>query len=385
MSYRLLVLFTFLLTFANSAAGRILQVGQGKEFSVPSKAATVARSGDIVEISAGTYTGDVAVWDTNNLVLRGVGGRPHLKAGGVNAQGKAIWVIRGENVTVENIELSGAKVPDANGAGIRHEGTGLTIRNCYIHDNEVGILTGTNPNNDILIEYSEFANSYGDYNHNIYIGKIRKFTLQFSYIHHATNGHNVKTRAQNNFILYNRIMDELEGRSSFAIDLPNGGRSYIIGNVIQKGVNAENSSVISYAAEGATNPLQEFYLVNNTIVSDFRKGTFLKFFAQPDVAKIVNNIFAGIGVRFDDAGDTHHNIVSGDVLFRDRRTFDYRVTNYSPAIDAGTAPGIAEGHDLTPVFQYVHPSSQTMRTIVGQMDIGAYEFGMPARTDSKTK
>src|SRR5207247_204157 len=121
---------------------RIVSVGPGKPFATPSQAAAVVNDGDIVEISAATYTADVAVWRANNLILRGVGGRPHLKAGGANAQGKAIWVIQGDNAAVENIEFSGEKVPDGNGAAIRHEGRRLTLRTCFIHDNDRGIHAG---------------------------------------------------------------------------------------------------------------------------------------------------------------------------------------------------------------------------------------------------
>src|SRR5262249_34340463 len=152
-------------------------------------------------------------------------------------------------------ELSGAKVPDGNGAAIRQEGLSLTMRRCFVHDNEAGILAG-NPDTDVTIETSEFSSSRAPSDHlghNIYMGNIRSFTLQFSYAHHATIGHNVKTRARTNFILYNRIMDEDTGLSSYAIDIPNGGRSYIIGNIIQKGPRAENPNVIAYAAERATN------------------------------------------------------------------------------------------------------------------------------------
>src|SRR5262249_373561 len=188
---------------AASGAPRILQVGPGKPFAAPSQAAEAAMDGDIIEISPGVYARDAAVWRANNLILRGVGGRPHLKADGANAEGKAIWVIQGNNVLIENIEFSGAAVPDENDAALRAESKKLVIRDCYINDNEMGILAG-NPNAEILIENSEFSGSHGDYNHNIYMGNIRTFTLQFSYIHHASHGHNVKTRARTNFILYNR-------------------------------------------------------------------------------------------------------------------------------------------------------------------------------------
>lgn len=79
---------------------------------------------------------------TSNLTIAGVGaGRAVINAAGHNSQGKAIWVISGNNTMVEDIEFAGATVPDMNGAGIRAEGNNLTIRNCYFHDNQDGILT----------------------------------------------------------------------------------------------------------------------------------------------------------------------------------------------------------------------------------------------------
>ena len=351
---------------------RVLSVGPGKTFAKPSEAAAAARDGDIVEISAGQYSGDAAVWRANNLVIRGVGGRPHLSANGANAQGKAIWVIQGDSTIVENVELSGAKVPDGNGAAIRQEGRSLTLRNCYIHDNEMGILAG-NPNGDVLIESSELSGSSGPYNHNIYMGNIRSFTLRFSYIHHAREGHNVKTRARTSFILYNRIMDENTGTSSYAIDIPNGGRSYVVGNLIQKGPRAQNQNVIAYAAEGATNEWQEFYLVNNTIVSSFGRGRFLSISGSPKTL-VVNNIFTGPGVTAPTFSKTDPNLTSMDPLFQDVAKFDYRLKLGSPAIDKGINPGSVNDFDLAPEFQYAHPADHQKRIAIGAIDLGAYEY-----------
>jgi hypothetical protein len=351
---------------------RVLSVGPGKPFATPSQAAAVVKDGDIVEISGGDYSADVAVWRASNTTIRGVGSRPHLKADGANAQGKAIWVIQGDNTLIENIEFSGAKVPDGNGAAIRQEGRRLTLRGCYIHDNEMGILAG-NKDSDVLIEASELSGSRGPYNHNIYMGNIHSFTLQFSYVHHAIEGHNVKTRAQKNFILYNRIMDEQTGRSSYAIDIPNGGRSYVVGNLIQKGPRAENSSVIAYAAEGATNDVQELYLVNNTMVSNFGRGLFLNVFGKPSTV-VLNNIFSGAGVVPPSFSAVTPNLISANPLFQDPLRFDYRLKRGSPAIDAGMTPGAAAGFALTPQFEYVHPMGHQTRSLKSRMDIGAFEY-----------
>jgi hypothetical protein len=89
---------------------RILHVGPGRSLTSPSAAAAVARSGDIVEIDAGTYSGDVATWTQDDLTLRAVGGRVHLKAAGQSAQGKAIWVIAGDH-TLVSARGSGRREP----------------------------------------------------------------------------------------------------------------------------------------------------------------------------------------------------------------------------------------------------------------------------------
>ena len=93
------------------APGRLRVGAPGRELKRPSEAARVARDGDVVEIDAGVYAGDAAVWPQHRLTIRGVGGRAHLRANGAHAEGKAIWVIKGHDTTVERVEFSGAGCP----------------------------------------------------------------------------------------------------------------------------------------------------------------------------------------------------------------------------------------------------------------------------------
>jgi hypothetical protein len=369
-----IALAMFILAAGAPALAATLQVGPGKTYAVPSEAAAEASDGDVIEIDAGLYSGDVASWYAGGITIRGVGGMAHLDAAGENAEGKAIWVIKGDDVTVEYIEFSGATVPDQNGAGIRAEGSGLTIRHCSFHDNEEGILGGAG---EVLIEYSEFGNNgYGDgYSHNMYLsGNVTSFTLRFCYSHHARVGHIVKSRAQVNFILYNRLMDEGDGTSSYTLDLPNGGTSFVIGNLIQQGPATENSGIFAYAAEGATNPSSDLYVACNTFVNDRGSGTFISN-RGPTAAVVVDNIFVGGGAVLSGPGDLTANLETDDAGLVDRAGYDYHLAAGSPAIDAGTDPGTGGGRSLAPEFQYVHPAGAEPRAPVGAIDIGAYEFG----------
>ena len=50
-------------------------------------------------------------------------------------------MVRGGAITIENIEFTGARVPDKNGAGIRFEQGQLEVRDCIFENNQNGILT----------------------------------------------------------------------------------------------------------------------------------------------------------------------------------------------------------------------------------------------------
>ena len=361
---------------ADVAAGHSLQVGPNRQYKAPSFAAAAARDGDKIEIDPGEYKGDVAVWSASRLTIRCATGMAHLAAGGRSAQQKAIWVITGNDTVVENIEFSGCRVPDRNGAGIRQEGRGLTVRHCAFHDNEEGILTGAGAESDIVVEHTEFArNGAADgYSHNIYVGNVRSFTMRFCWSHHAKVGHLVKSRAAENRILYNELTDGKDGNSSYVIDLPNGGRSFIIGNIIQHGPAAENAVAVSYAEEGAKNPVQQLYVVNNTYVNERKaNGRFLRVAGKEAKSLVLNNLIVGTKTIVEGPSEQHHNIVTDSPLFVDAATYDYRLKGASPAIGAGTAPGRAGDFSLMPEFEYRHPMDKQARPASTKPDAGAFQ------------
>ncbi|MBL7940576.1 MAG: hypothetical protein JNL43_14540, partial [Flavobacteriales bacterium] len=72
-------------------------IGPGQTYTLPSQVSTLVGNGDTVNIEAGVYPSDVARWQADDLVLRGVGGFAHLESNGLSWGDKAIWVIQGDN------------------------------------------------------------------------------------------------------------------------------------------------------------------------------------------------------------------------------------------------------------------------------------------------
>jgi hypothetical protein len=356
----------------------VRSVGPSGAYPKPCAAFAAAADGDVVEIdAAGKYDGDVCAIARSNLTIRGKGGRAKIDAAGKSYGGKAIWVVQGNDTVIEDVELSGCAVPDKNGAGIRQEGRNLTLRRVFFHDNEDGVLTGANAESTIVIEDSEFArNGAGDgYSHNMYIGEVKSFTLRGSYSHHAKVGHLVKSRALENRILYNRLTDE-DGTASYELDLPQGGKSFVVGNVLQQSAATQNGSFVSFARESKRNPGTALFLVHNTFFNARSAGTFVA--VAPDAASSVtirNNVFAGPGAVCDQAAALLEANFVGDARFANAAVHDYRLAAGSPAIDKAAVPGMGASESLAPSCQYAHPAHAVVRVVVGSLDQGAFELG----------
>ncbi len=361
---------------ADTPGRRVLEVGPRRGLRKPSEAAAVAEDGDVIAIDAGDYPGDVALWPQSGLTLRGVGGRVRLDSLGHVAEKQGIWVFRGNDITVENVEFSGARGPGRNGSGIRFLGRNLTVRNSVFHDNEAGLLTWKDPESDILVERSTFyRNGYGDgQSHNIYIGEIRSFTLRHSYSHDAHVGHEVKSRAHTNYILYNRLTDEDDGDSSYLVDLPEGGDAYVVGNVLLKGARAANPHAISYAAEKPDVDYGQLWVVNNTLWNRYPYAVFVRN-ASRRPATLANNVAAGAPLMLlKGPGTGITNYAAQRPGLRDPAKLDDSPTEDSPLIDAGTDMAARGDRQLVAAFEYAHPAGKRPRPRVGPIDIGAVEF-----------
>lgn len=342
------------------ADGRlVIRVGANRLIKTVAEAARQAKDGDTIEVDAGDYVADVAVWTQNNVQLRAVGGRVRLIASGMAAEGKGIWVVRGGRMTVQGFDFLGARVPDRNGAGIRLEEGRLTVQDCTFTDNENGLLTGNNAQTELQIINSEFGyNGHGDgQSHNLYVGEIARLSVTGSYFHHAKVGHLLKSRAAVNHIFYNRLTDETGGTASYELEFANGGVAYVVGNIIQQNSQTENPNLISYAAEGYKWPKNELYLVNNTLVDNRPQGgVFLRVKPGNATVKAVNNLLVGKGT-LDSAGpgDYRNNFTVDWDEFELAAREDYRLKHKSRVLGKAIDAGLADGQPLMPDSEYAHP------------------------------
>jgi len=363
-------------------APRTIQVGKDYPVKTIKAAARLAQDGDTIEIAAGDYIGDTAVWTQTKLEIRGVNGRPRLIAAGQAVEGKGIWVIRGGDIVVENIEFTGARVPDRNGAGIRLERGKLIVRRCVFTDNEDGMLVGNDPSTILEIEDSEFGNNgAGDgQSHNLYVGTIQRFVVQGSYFHHARVGHLLKTRARENFIYYNRLTDEPGGRASYELEFPVGGLAFVVGNLIEQGESTENPTIISFGAEGYKWSRNDLYLSHNTIVNDRAQGGVF-ILARPGAAyvKALNNILVGKGdLDIKARAEMGRNWRVDWSEFVLPKRFDFRLKADSRVVAAAKDPGEAMEASLRPTKEYTYPVGTVLLSPAKSLNPGAFQNVAPS-------
>lgn len=258
-----------------AAQAAIWTVAAGTELNSVAQAIARAADGDEIRVLPGTYRGDVAVIRQRRLTIRGMGQRPVLLADGHHAEGKAIWVVRDGEITIDNIEFRGARVPDFNGAGIRFERGRLLVSRCAFFDNEIGILTANTGDAELLIERSEFGHAPthgGDWHHLLYVGRIAQLSVRDSHFHDGHEAHLIKSRAQRSTIIGNTIVDGPLGRAAYEIDLPNGGMAWVADNTIGQSAESTNAVMLSFGAEGSAWPRSALTLLNNHMINERRWG-----------------------------------------------------------------------------------------------------------------
>lgn len=343
-----------------ASAAKVIRVGPAREIRTLQMAAQIARDGDTVEVDSGDYRGDTAVWTQNDLVIRGISTRPRVVFDGVQtAEGKGLFVVRGGNVTIENLGFFGARVADRNGAGVRIERGRVSVIKCTFEDNENGILTSNDQGIELRVVGSTFLNNgAGDgQSHNLYAGTIALLDVSGSYFARARTGHLLKSRAMATSVRYSRLTGE-SGSSSYEMDIPDGGDFIAIGNLVQQGEQTENPVIISYGAESYRWQVNRARITFNTLVSDrTQAGVFIAVRSGRAEASIINNILVGRGeLDVKAPAAIKNNVQARADNFADASKFDYRLRPGSPLFGSA-GPARAFGKDERPTSQYLHVAS----------------------------
>ncbi len=299
-------LFAIAVAASGTASAKVLEAGPNKPFKQPSEAIAAAGPGDTVRIAPGQYF-DCAIVPQSNLTIEGTGDNTILTD--KTCGGKALLVIDGNNVTIRNLTLQRARVPDRNGAGIRAEGGDLTIENTRFINNENGILSADNPQATIRIIGSRFIGNgrcAGACSHGIYIGHIKLLHVEHTVIFDTHEGHNIKSRAARTEVIDCDIQDGPTGTSSYLIEAPNGGSLIVERNKMEKGKLSQNQgNTIMIGAEGVTQPTEQIIVRGNNFTNDQDRPTNFVTNLTATRADLTGNVFTGKVVPLDGDGIVH--------------------------------------------------------------------------------
>jgi hypothetical protein len=278
------------------AAAATLEVGAGKTYAAPSDAAAAARDGDRVMIAAGSYF-DCAVWRANHVTIEGAGPGATVITD-KSCEGKGLFITRGNDITIRNLTLTRARVPDFNGAGIRAEGGDLAVEHVAFVNNQNGILANDRAGAKITVRDSLFQKNGtcqgGSCAHALYVGHIALLRVERSRFTGTREGHDVKSRAQRTEIVGCDMSDGADGTASYAVEAPNGGALVVRDSYIQKGPQSQNhTAAISIGAEGITQPTPEIIVEHNSFLVEGDYGSVLLNNITATDAELRGNVLTG--------------------------------------------------------------------------------------------
>jgi hypothetical protein len=246
------------------ARAATLEVGPGRAFATPSAAAKAAQDGDTIAIEPGDYY-DCAIWSRNNLTIAGTG--PGVLITDTTCQGKALFITRGDNITIRNLSFARARVPDRNGAGIRAEGHNLTVESSSFINNETGLLDGGLPGSTVrIIDCTFTANGVRDTtapSPALSVGAIAALHVERSRFEGSRGGAHILSGASRTELIGNRIEDGESGVRDALVVLANVGTLVMEDNTLRRGPSAArfNAAVRADGGDG------ELALRRNTLVN----------------------------------------------------------------------------------------------------------------------
>jgi hypothetical protein len=222
--------------------------------------------GDIVLGAGGLYADDASAQIVRPVRIIGDASKTVLSSVGMLDKG---ILIADADMTIANLDISGAAGASGNDAAIRHNSGNLNILSCRIHDCQDGVLSANGvrdwPMTVVLDDCDVYACGTGDgQTHGLYVGRVTQFTLSNSRFWAQKIGHHVKSRAVKSDISNCELGTDLTGTESYNIDLPYGGAATITACRLRQGPHSDNPVMVNYGSEGSP------HAVNNLAISGCR-------------------------------------------------------------------------------------------------------------------
>ncbi|MDC8830333.1 hypothetical protein [Alteromonas gilva] len=253
----------------------------GVVFTVAEDAAKNIKEGSKVYLGPGVFSEGINI-NHNNVLISG-SDNTHFIGAVVN--GKATFVVNGDDVTIENIECSGVAVRDNNGACVRQQGKNLTLSNVYFHDSQQGVLSGKDTGR-LLVQFSRMERlGLKGRAHGIYSANDELIIRHSTIINAKDQGHEVKSRAKKT-VISNSVIGSVDSNNSRAVDIPNGGELSVSNSVVFQGTNTVNRQLFGYGLETMARARQHTIRLDNNIFILERTGAneFLALPAHADQA-----------------------------------------------------------------------------------------------------
>ena len=187
--------------------------------------------------------------------------------------------------------------------------------------------------------------------HLLYVGRIGKFTLTDSHFSGGRSGHLVKSRAAQNYIFNNTLVDGAAGSAAYELEFPEGGLAWVVGNVIAQAAGTTNPAIVSFGAEGAVDQREHgLFMGHNTLVNHAaRPAAFVRMHQlQAGIeTRFVNNLTVGPGSGPPELSDASLGNFAIETLPASDKG-DYALPTDSPLRGRGIAAGEARGVPLQP-------------------------------------
>ena len=241
---------TIALLLAAPAAAHTIEVGPNAPVHSLHDAAEQAQDGDTIHLAAGQYY-ECAFLHAKSLTLQGDGDATVLTD--ATCGEKAILVAQGDGLTIRDLVLTRARVPDMNGAGIRLEAQGLLAERVRFVNDQVGILAGASGAGEIRIVACRFEGGgvAGDRPSSaLLVGAVARLVVERSTFT-GVKGAQVSTDAARTELTGNRIETGAEPGAGAAVTA-SGGFLLMQGNTIAVGPNPPpRAAVVLATGSGA--------------------------------------------------------------------------------------------------------------------------------------